>query len=184
MLTTSIGLLERLRQLDHQADWARFVSVYSPMLFALAGRLVIPAAQREDFVQDVLVRTVQAMPSFQHDGQHRFRAWLKTVALNVWRGRRKRLASQPFDSLMPPAVEPELDRFIEEESLRHLAERALAVMRTDFQPAIWQACWETVVEGRSGQEVADKLGLSVAAVYSARSRVLRRLREELGDFLS
>ncbi|MFM9960330.1 MAG: sigma factor [Planctomycetaceae bacterium] len=68
MLTTSIGLLERLRQLNQQADWARFVSVYSPMLFALAGRLAIPAAQREDFVQDVLVRTVQAMPSFQHDG--------------------------------------------------------------------------------------------------------------------
>ncbi|MFM9960329.1 MAG: RNA polymerase sigma factor [Planctomycetaceae bacterium] len=106
------------------------------------------------------------------------------MALNVWRGRRKTPVSQPFDSSVPPAVEPELDRFIEEESLRHLAERALAVMRTDFQPAIWQACWETVVEGRSGQEVADKLGLSVAAVYSARSRVLRRLREELGDFLS
>ena len=184
MLTTSFGLLERLRQPDQQAAWGRFVSVYSPMLFALARRLVIPAHEREDFVQDVLVRTVQAMPDFRHDGQHRFRAWLKTVALNVWRNRHKTRASQPLDDDALPAIEPELERFIEEESLRHLSRRALAVMRTDFQPAIWQACWETAVEERPVQEVADELGLSVAAVYSARSRVLRRLREELVDFLS
>ena len=184
MLTTSLGLLERLRRSDQQADWVRFVSVYSPMLFALAGRLAIPAAEREDFVQDVLLRTVQAMPNFQHDGRNLFRAWLKTVALNVWRNRRQRHAAQSLEAVETPALEPEVDRFIEEESLRHLAGRALAVMRTDFQPAIWQACWETAVEGRSGQDVARELGLSVAAVYSARSRVLRRLREELADFLN
>lgn len=154
------------------------------MLFALARRLVIPQAEREDFVQDVLVRTVQARPNFQHDRQHRFRAWLKTVALNVWRNRRKTLASQSLDATAPLAVEPEVERFIEQESLRHLARRALALMRTDFQPAIWQACWQTAVEERPVREVAHELGLSVSAVYSARSRVLRRLREELGDFLN
>lgn len=183
MLTTSYSLLERIRWLDRQTDWARFVEVYSPMLFALAGRLAIPATEREDFVQDVLIRIVRAMPDFQHDGQHRFRAWLKTVALNIWRNRRKTHPLVAIEEDLTSAVESDVERFIEDESLKYLADRALLVMRNDFQPTIWQACWQTVVEGRSSQDVADSLGVSVAVVYSARSRVLRRLREELSNFL-
>jgi RNA polymerase sigma-70 factor (ECF subfamily) len=52
-------------------------------------------------------------------------------------------------------------------------------MQSDFEPATWKACWECVVNGRPAADVSAELGLSVAAVYIARSRVLRRLRDEL-----
>ena len=56
-------------------------------------------------------------------------------------------------------------------------------MQTDFQPATWKACWETVVAGRHAADVAAELGLSENAVYLAKARVLRRLREELAELL-
>jgi RNA polymerase sigma-70 factor, ECF subfamily len=44
---------------------------------------------------------------------------------------------------------------------------------------MWHACWQRTVEDRPAAE----LGLTVNAGYVARSRVLRRLREELRDVL-
>lgn len=52
-------------------------------------------------------------------------------------------------------------------------------MQAEFEFATWTACWETVVEDRSATDVANELGMSVNAVYVAKSRVLRRLREQL-----
>ncbi len=56
-------------------------------------------------------------------------------------------------------------------------------MRTEFAPTTWKACWETIVQGRPGTEVARALGISENAVYIARCRVLRRLRQELGGLM-
>jgi RNA polymerase sigma-70 factor (ECF subfamily) len=81
------------------------------------------------------------------------------------------------------AVADPADEACEAEYRRYLVGRALGLMRSDFQPATWQACWECVANGRSASDVAAELGLSVAAVYLARSRVLRRLRQELAGLL-
>ena len=51
------------------------------------------------------------------------------------------------------------------------------------KPATWRACWEFVVSDRPAKEVAAELGLTVNAVYLAKSRVLRRLRHELVGLL-
>ena len=71
------------------------------------------------------------------------------------------------------------DTFMEKEYRDYLIGRALQVMRTDFQPTTWRACWEHVAQGRPVAEVAAELGISVRAVYLAKARVLRRLRKEL-----
>jgi RNA polymerase sigma-70 factor (ECF subfamily) len=71
------------------------------------------------------------------------------------------------------------DALIEKEHREYLVSRALTIMKTDFQPATWQACWEHVVCGRPAAEVAAELAMSVKAVYLAKARVLRRLRQEL-----
>ena len=56
-------------------------------------------------------------------------------------------------------------------------------MQAEFQPTTWRAFWECVVADRPGAEVAAELGISVDAVYAAKSRVLRRLRRELAGLL-
>ena len=81
-----------------------------------------------------------------------------------------------------PAAD-ELELLHETEYQGYLASRALELMRTEFQTATWQACWQVVVDGHRAADVARDLGMTVNAVYVAKSRVLTRLREELEGLL-
>jgi RNA polymerase sigma-70 factor (ECF subfamily) len=51
----------------------------------------------------------------------------------------------------------------------------------EFEERTWQAFWRTAVDGRSAADVGAELGMTPGAVRVAKSRVLHRLREELGD---
>ncbi len=175
MLTTSGSLLERLRQPDADA-WARFVELYTPLLLRWTCRLGLQAADGDDLVQDVFGILVQKLPEFEYDPGRRFRGWLRTVLVHRWHNWPRR-GAVPLN-VDPPGSDP-ADDVQEEEYRRYLVGRALKIMHTDFEPTTWKACWESVVNGRPAAHVADELGMSVAAVYIARSRVLRRLREEL-----
>ena len=100
--------------------------------------------------------------------------------LNQWRTSRRRRTDQTLEENGARlAVPDDSDALMEKEYRDYLIGRALQVMKTDFQPATWQACWEHVGRGRPAAEVAAELGISVKAVYLAKARVLRRLREEL-----
>jgi RNA polymerase sigma-70 factor, ECF subfamily len=59
------------------------------------------------------------------------------------------------------------------------AGRAMRTIQGDFAPATWAAFRRQVIDGRPPVEVADELGLTLNAVILAKSRVLKRLREEL-----
>ena len=64
-----------------------------------------------------------------------------------------------------------------------LSRRALDLVRAEFENRTWEAFWRTAIDGQRPAHVADDLGMSLNAVYKAKSRVLRRLRRELGDLL-
>lgn len=59
--------------------------------------------------------------------------------------------------------------------------RALKQIQSDFQASTWLAFWRVVIDGQSTAVVAEEMGLTAAAVRQAKSRVLRRLRQQLGD---
>lgn len=63
----------------------------------------------------------------------------------------------------------------------HLVHRALEQVRTEFEPRSWQAFWRTTLDGLNVASVAEQLSMSSAAVRQHRSRILRRLREHLGE---
>jgi RNA polymerase sigma-70 factor (ECF subfamily) len=140
-----------------------------------------------DLVQDVFVTLVQKLPHFEYDPGKSFRAWLRTVTENRWRDLRRRRAAVPRNAgeaaLADAAVPDGAAALWEGEYRQFLLARVAQVMQSEFQPATWKACWALVVEGKSGAEVAAELGLSLDAVYAAKSRVLRRLRRELDGLL-
>jgi RNA polymerase sigma-70 factor (ECF subfamily) len=180
MLSTSIALLERLRQPSDVEAWTRFVDLYTPLLFRWARRLGLQDADAADLVQDVFGILLRKLPQFDYDPNRSFRGWLHTVLLNHWRDHPRRISYPlPAETTVPDPA----DEAREAEYRRYLVGRALALMRSDFQPATWQACWECVANDRPASDVAAELGMSVAAVYVARSRVLRRLRHELAGLL-
>lgn len=127
---------------------------------------------------------LQNLANFRIDEPGKFRAWLRTVMLNKLRDRKRReiRADKALHELRHDGEPPDgQERFWETEYQQKLARRALRVMHAEFNPATWKACWETVVEGRSAANVAREMGMTENAVYIAKCRVLRRLRQELSD---
>lgn len=185
MTKTPTSLLARLREPFEDEAWGRFVSLFTPLIYAWARQAGLREHDAADLVQEVFVKLLQVLPTFSYDAHKGFRRWLRTVTLNTWRDRRKRRGDQalPGDEAALAAAAAPGEAFWEAEYRQHLVNRALAVMQADFQPATWKAFWEQVVLGAPARAVAAKLGLSPGAAYAAKFRVLDRLRQELQGLL-
>jgi RNA polymerase sigma-70 factor (ECF subfamily) len=184
MPSTPASLLERLRDPGQSEAWSRFVELYTPLLYTWARRLGVSPAEAGDLIQEVYLGLLQALPGFRYDPRHSFRAWLWTVTLNKWRQQRRRQPVAGADlAAHEPAVPDPLEAYEEAEYRQYLVQRALQLMRTDFQPNTWQAFWEVAAEGRPAADVAAELGLTTKAVYLAKARVMGRLRQELDGLL-
>ena len=187
MDTTSVSLLVRLENRSDRDAWARFVELYTPLIYFWARRTGLPSEDASDLVQDVLELLVRKLPTFEYQRNKSFRGWLRTITLNKWREhcRRKRLAiadvSDSELANMPDARGDEA--FWDTEYRQQLVTRAMELLSVEFQPATWQAVREYVVHSRTADEAAQLGGVSVWTVYAAKSRLLRRLREELDGLL-
>lgn len=185
MVSTSESLLFRLSGGADPKAWDRFVALYTPLLLRWSGRLGLREADAADFTQDVLLILLRNFGTFRYDANRSFRAWLKTVLLNVWRKHQRRVARAPRgggDVELAPDSDPSL--FLDEAEHRDfLVRRALALAQGEFDAVTWRACAEYVMNGRPPAEVAQELGITVNMVYLAKSRVLRYLRGELAGLL-
>jgi len=184
--TTSITLLQKVRQPEQHPDaWERFTHIYVPLLYRQARSMGLQPEDASDLVQDVLLILVRSLPDFQYMPGRSFRSWLRTVMRNCWRSRlRKRRHYQAEDVHLEGCAVPDpLDQLSDEEYARHLVHVTLPTLRSFFPPSEWLAFEKYVLEGRPVTEVAHSLGISTATVYAARSKIMRKLREELRELL-
>jgi len=185
MNTPPYSLLMRLSDPGDRGAWECFVELYTPLMYYWARRAGLQEADTADLVQDVFALLVRKLPHFVPAEGKSFRGWLRTVVLNRWReGLRKQIPSTISGATLDQqcGIDPVAD-FWDREYAQHLTSRALEIMQAEFEPATWKAFWEVVVSERPAAEVSVELGMSVNAVYLARSRVLRRLRVRLQDLL-
>lgn len=187
MHTTSISLLQRLRARDDFEAWDRFVQLYTPMIYRWGVRTGLSSEAAGELVQEVLALLVRKLPEFRYRQKGSFRGWLRRVTINRYRelNRRQRVTTVPmveYDPIDRNSVEPAV--FVEEGEYRaELVNRAMHLIKTDCDEQTWEAFWQYVAVGHSPAEVADKLEISVNSVYLAKSRVLKRLRDELDGLL-
>jgi len=178
--STPASLLDRIRDPKDQSARDRFVQFCGPVVFAFAAKLGVPHERRLDFTQDVFLLLFQKIPTFKYDQNLRFRGWLFTVMRNKWREEYRKNQTQGSQvPLFDAPDERQVSDYGQEEFERHVVHRALKIMKADFEEKTWMACWEQIVNDKKGKEVAAMLGMSVAAVYQARTKVLRRLRQDL-----
>jgi RNA polymerase sigma-70 factor (ECF subfamily) len=188
MNSTPASLLERLRNpAVEQAAWEQFVQLYTPLLCQWARRLGLFGADAADLVQEIFTVLVRKLPAFHYDPSRRFRGWLWTTTVNKAREfhRRRPVAErQAEESALAEVSSPDPTQEVDEAEYRqYLVQRALDLMKADFQPTTWKAFYECVAGGRPAGEVAAELGMSIDSVYAAKSRVLHRLRCELDGLL-
>jgi RNA polymerase sigma-70 factor (ECF subfamily) len=139
----------------------------------------VPCQDAADVLQDVFLTVCKKMETFTKDGKPAaFRRWLYTITrykvLEYW-GLHPDFAVKPNDLNRLPA--PEEDSCsTNAPSLRII--RFLERIQSEFEWRTWEAFWRVAVEERPTRSVAEELGMSVGAVHTAKSRVLKRLREE------
>ncbi len=183
---TSLTLLGLLRRNPgDQAAWNSFVDRYGTKVYAWCRRWKLQEADAYDVTQNVMVELARQMSNFEYKAGGSFRGWLKTIAYRAWcdfLSSRKRVPADGcdtvLDQLAAPGAADDLFRRLEEECDRELMETAMANVQLRVSPHIWQAFLLTAVDGKSGAEVAEQLGMQVGSVWVARSKVQKFLREE------
>lgn len=184
---TSSSLLDRVKA-DEKGAWERLVNLYAPLLYHWCRRWKLQDEDLSDVFQEVFKTLVVHLAEFRKDrAGATFRGWLWTITRNKVNDHfRKRSHAGGSEAAMRlsqvPAPEKPAESDPEEaEAVRALYHRGLQLIRGEFEPRTWQAFWKTAVEGRAPREVAGELSMTPGAVRVAKSRVLQRLREELGD---
>ena len=184
---TSASLLGRLHQRPgDDAAWQEFVARYRPRIYAHCLAFPLQPADAEDVTQAVLVRLVEKLPQFRYDPSQRFRAWLKTVThhilvdyLTEQRCRQGSGETAVVRLLENVQAREDLVREMEAEYERELFEEALKLVRERVPVQQWEAFRLTALEQLSGAEAAARLGMLVATVYTARSKVQKLVRDEV-----
>ena len=188
---TSRSLLERIKA-DDAAAWDSLISLYAPLAYRWCRRWDLPEQEVADVLQDVFQSVATHIASFRKDREgDTFRGWLRTITQNKVLDHFRKLGREPGGAggtdaqlrfaKLPAVQPPDPDDSSERRADRGVIGRALDLIRNEFEERTWRAFWLTAVGDRVPKEVALELGMSAGAVRVAKSRVLRRLRAELGE---
>ncbi len=186
---TSQSLLERLKSAESDdPQWRRLHDIYEPWIHRWLARFPDLRGEAQDLTQDVFVVLIKELPTFNRQRDGSFRRWLSNVLLNRVRTHWKKRKRSPkagfegesnsglLENLEDPASE--LSREWDREHDKFVLERLMTTVRDEFTTTTWDAFRRCTMRGEAAGVVAAHLGLSVNAVLTAKSRVLRRLRDE------
>jgi RNA polymerase sigma-70 factor (ECF subfamily) len=195
---TSQSLLVRVKKQDEEA-WKRLIYIFSPLVYHVCKRWHVSGPDAEDVLQEVFQAVAVDIHHYQseRDGARAsFRSWLSGIIqhkLSDWRRRQNRhvpaeggsgayarLQEWPEPELSEPDVALPADDLT---ATNGVCQRALHMLRDEFESQTWQAFWRTAVDGQTAVAVAAELGMQPAAVRKAKSRVLHRLKLEIGELV-
>jgi len=191
--STSSSLLQGLAAHDQEV-WRRFVRLYGPLVYYWCRQTGLQESDREDIFQDVFRSVAEQVSGFRHDRPgDSFRGWLRTITRSKFRDYFRRTAREPkaaggseaqqwLLAIPDDASASEDDGWTAEEQAT-LFHQALKLIQGEFTEQSWRAFWRTTVDGQKSNEVAEELGMTSAAVRKAKSRVLRRIRDDLDALL-
>ena len=190
---TSSSLLDRVR-LNDAAAWQRLATVYTPLVYHWCRRMGLQASDAMDVGQEVFVAVSRNIHNFRRDRPgDSFRSWLRTITSNkIIDFRRacenRELAEGGSDAqrrMVELVAEFDDETVVEEtqNETRIVFRAAVESLRSEFKLRTWQAFWMVVVEQKSPDDVAQRLGITRNAVYLAKSHVLRRMKQEFAGIL-
>lgn len=188
MSDTSLSLLDRVCRSPESESWTRLVDLYAPLIKTWLRKYEVQESDAEDLVQEVLLAVSKDLATFEHQGQPgAFRGWLRGILVNrlrnFWRARDRRREARgdsQIDQRLAELANPtsELSRLWDAEHDRHVLRQLLDLVEPHFAPNTWMAFDRVALKGERPREVATEMQISLNAVVTAKSRVLRRLRQE------
>jgi RNA polymerase sigma-70 factor (ECF subfamily) len=189
--STSLSLLERVRHQDSQA-WQRLVYLYTPLVHHWCQSWGLYGPDADDVRQEVFQSVATGLANFRRErAGDTFRGWLRVITRRKLLDHRQRRERQPIaeggstaHQRLEQVAQPEPDEADDPPAeVKRLYHRALELIRSQFEERTWKAFWRCAVDGRSPLEVGAEMDMTPAAVRKAKSRVLQRLKAELGELL-
>lgn len=185
---TRRSLIVRLEDPADARAWREFVALYEPLVLRLARRKGLQDADARDVCQEVF-RVVAGAVHRWDPALGSFRGWLSTIARNLlvnFLARRREPRGAGGTSMVEllhsaTAEDPSATALFEREHRRRLVHWACGEARGEATSTAWRAFEQTAIEGRAPADVAAELGVSVGAVYIARSRILARIRRKVQE---
>jgi RNA polymerase sigma-70 factor (ECF subfamily) len=185
---TRDSLLVRIADATDDDAWLQFVAIYEPVVYRIARRKGLQDADARDLVQHVMASVSRSIDRWQPDSDRAsFRTWLYRVANNAivdFVRKKKPDDGQGGTSILQALlVQPDHDAIAETEwetaHRREVFRWAARRIIKEFTDSTWAAFALTTIEGMSPADAAERLGMTVGSIYTARSRVMRRLRDEV-----
>jgi len=181
-------LLTRVKARDQEA-WARLVNIYAPLVDFWLTRARLQPADARDVFQEIFKGVAEGIGGFRKDRPvDRFRGWLRTITRNKLADHFRRQITGPAGAGGSEAYRRlqdvenragQAEEQGERAAILQLRLQALEMIRAEFEDRTWQAFWRVTAEAQATKDVAEDLGITPSAVRLAKSRVLRRLREEM-----
>jgi RNA polymerase sigma factor (sigma-70 family) len=189
-LRTRPSLLMRIRDRNDEESWRAFVMIYAPLVYRYCCRHGLQDADAADLSQEVLEKVARAIRSFEYQpAKGLFRNWLLTITRRQLADFHQKVARRAEQ----PIVSSELEGLSDDENRpdadwnQDFTDRVLQVAldrsRPNFEPTTWRAFESVWIENRSAAETADALSLNIDLVYYSKSRVLKRLKEEVAEIV-
>lgn len=184
---TPPSLLLRIRNSGDQQAWQTFVDTYGPLIYNHCRQRGLQDADAADVMQLVLTQVSGSIKTFDYQPERgRFRDWLGTVTRHeIGRFAKKRERSaQPVGGDAQEAVLAGIESRGEdsawtEEFNAHVYRTALDRVQPLFEEEVWKAFVAVWTNERPPEEVAQELGRRPDWVYKVKSRVLKRLEQEV-----
>lgn len=189
--STSTSLLRRA--VDHEPDaWERIMTVYAPLVRHWCRQAGIADHDIPDVSQEVFAAVSAKLVTFQAErAGTTFRSWMRGIARHKLlhhfqdRGEPAAGGTDAHKRLQEVPTPPdELELAEAPADVAGVFHRAVSLVRNQFEERTWKAFWRVAVEDHSPAEVAAELGITANAVRQAKSRVLRRLKEEMGELIA
>lgn len=186
--TTNTRLLQGLLDPGNQEVWRQFVDRYRPLIVRYLRRVGVPAEDAEDVAQNALLAFATAYRDGRYDrALGRLRSWLfgivRTHVLSWSRGRRRagvQICDAPDETGFFARIEAppgEADKVWEEEWAAAALYECLLEVRRSVDATTFEAFELFALKGEPADRVGERLGITRNAVYLAKRRVLRRVRE-------
>jgi RNA polymerase sigma factor (sigma-70 family) len=182
-VTTTL-VLDQLRNLDDEA-WQLFDQRFRAPIVRFARKLSLESNEAEDVAQETLISFVEAFREGRYDRERgRLSSWLFGIAYRkVLRARRNRVrdhkqgAPQPTVFWEEQEGEDEAERQWELAWKQSILRKCLEQVRNEVQERTYRAFELVALQGKDPAQVADDLGITRNAVFIAKHRVLKRVRE-------
>lgn len=180
---TRATLLARIRDNRDTEAWGEFYSLYGPLLFRYARARGLSEDDAEEVRAKCYESIVKNIAKFEYDrSRGSFKAWLRTLVnrrvAELWRKRREQQADSATlrqRAADDPTPEDIFDRQWKRQHIRYCVER----VREQVAENTYKAFCMIVLDGKSVADACSALDMNANQVYQAKSRVLRRVRDQM-----